>query len=185
MSFQKNLLDFLSSFELPAWLLPIKIIFILISVLLLGGIIYFAIFTDYFYYRFFEALDDWYEFKKRQREKKKSEAEKRQIPKEAIKLSPWEVISSKMKEEREMGLKIALIDADRLLNQKLEELKIEGRNVKEKLKNLSLKIIPNLAELKEARQCLEEVLEEKEVSKERIKKAIKIYQEAYHFLEKS
>jgi len=169
---------------------------------LFATIVYFAIFTDYLYYRFFESMEDWYNFKAKKKTKKEVvkgkrpkilkklkqpilEVKKPTISLELTKESPWERIFSKLKEKREMGWQIALIDADKLVNQKLEELKIEGRNLTEKIEKLPKDFLPNLEELKQARKLVEQVLsEEKKLSKDDIERAIEIYKDVYEYLSK-
>ncbi|MCD5396113.1 MAG: hypothetical protein LR000_00310 [Candidatus Pacebacteria bacterium] len=185
-----NFLEIIIPERLPAWAVAIKIFLIAFSLLLLAGIVYFSIFTDYFYYKYFEALDDWYEFKRRKKEK---ESKKRKMEakisfvgeekKEEVQDNLWERISKRIKEGRDIGLKMALIDADKLVNQKLEEMGCEGRDLREKIKNLDKKTLPNLGELEKARELLEEVLSEKrEVKKDEIGKAIDTYKKAYDHL---
>ncbi len=197
-----HLLEILLSPKLPGWAMAIKIFLIIFSVVLFAGIVYFAIFTDYLYYRFFEPLEDRYNFKAKKRTKKEVvkgkrpkilkklkqpilEVKKPTISLELTKESPWERIFSKLKEKREMGWQIALIDADKLVNQKLEELKIEGRNLTEKIEKLPKDFLPNLEELKQARKLVEQVLsEEKKLSKDDIERAIEIYKDVYEYLSK-
>lgn len=155
--------------KFPWWLTTIKVIFIIFSCVLLAAIIYFIIFTDYFYYRFFEFWDDLASFRKRKTKKKEK---KQEIKKE---LTDWERILTRFKEEREIGWKMSLIDADRLLKQKIEELKKEGKNFDER--------ISNLEEIKEAKKVLKKVLEEEKISKSEIEKAVLAYHRAYQLLD--
>ncbi len=192
-----DILEILLAPKLPGWVIAIKIFLIILSLLLLATIVYFAIFTDYLYYRFFESMEDWYNFKAKKKIKKEHskglkklkqpilEIKKPTTSFELIKESPWERIFSKLKEKREMGWQIALIDADKLVNQKLEDLKIEGRNLTEKIEKLPKDFLPNLEELKQARKLVEQALsEEKKLSKDEIERAIKIYKEVYEYLSK-
>jgi len=131
-----NFLEILIPSKLPGWVIVIKVFLIIISVFLLAGIVYFAIFTDYLYYRFFESMEDRYNFKAKKKTKKEVikkreskrfgglkrsalEIKRSKTSFELTKESPWERIFSKLKEKREMGWQIALIDADKLVNQKL------------------------------------------------------------------
>jgi len=197
-----NFLEILIPSKLPGWVIVIKVFLIIISVFLLAGIVYFAIFTDYLYYRFFESMEDRYNFKAKKKTKKEVikkreskrfgglkrsalEIKRSKTSFELTKKSPWERIFSKLKEKREMGWQIALIDADKLVNQKLEEFKIEGRNLTEKIEKLSKDFLPNLEELKQARKLVEQVLsEEKKLSRDDIERAIEIYKEVYEYLSK-
>ncbi|MCD6270758.1 hypothetical protein J7J24_00115 [bacterium] len=195
-----NPLEMLIPSKLPVWVTVIKIFLIILSLFLFAGIVYFAIFTDYLYYRFFESMEDWYNFKAKKKTKKEVvkgkrpkilkklkqpilEVKKPTVSPELTRESPWERIFSKLKEKREMGWQIALIDADKLVNQKLDELKIEGRNLTEKIEKLPEDFLPNLEKLKQARKLVEQVLRgERKLSKEEVERVVKIYKEVYEHL---
>jgi hypothetical protein len=184
--------QFLIPQHLPGWVIVLKVIFITISLILFGLIVYFLIYTDYLYYRFFEGMEDFYKWKE---QRKRKEALEKKIKKDISKISSpplketpienkeWERIFDKLRSSKKIGYKIALIDADRLLDKKLKDLGVRGRNLSERIENVSETLIPNIKELKKARGMVNQILrEDKEFSRKEIEEGVKIYKKAYDLL---
>ncbi len=181
----------------------LKIPFIIISLILLAGILYFAVFTNYFYYRYFEQWDEYSNWKtiyqggpknkKAGKEKIKAmsiseEQEEKKIthkPLDELKpLGEWERIFEKAESSRDIDCRLALVDADRLLNKKLEKSGISGRNIDERIKqimdgyNISRE---EIQELNKSRDLLKEIFinEKRRVSQIKVKEAIAVYKKIF------
>jgi len=139
-----QILDWLTLAQYQKYLLPIKILFILFSIFLLVSIFYFMIYTDYLYYLWFVDLDEYLKWKaKKKKSSQPSQKKSQSVIKHLIfklktrrtKLSPLDKIDQKVKRGEELGLKLALIDIDRLLEKKLEQRKILGKDFFAKIDN--------------------------------------------------
>lgn len=181
----------------------LKIPFIIISFLLLAGILYFAVFTNYLYYRYFEQWEEyanWRAINQKSSKKRKvgtaktkimpisREREEKTIARKPIgdlrPLGEWERIFEKAESPKDIDRKLALVDADRLLNKKLEESGISGRNIEEKIKQIGG--INNVSQeeiqaLIKSRDLLKEVFinEKRRVSQIRVKEAIAVYKKIF------
>lgn len=181
----------------------LKIPFIIISLLLLAGILYFAVFTNYLYYRYFESWEEYANWKAiHQRGSKKKKTEKTKIksmlingereekiitrkPIDSLKpLGEWERIFEKAESPKDIDCRLALVDADRLLNKKLEESGVSGRNIDEKIKQISDGrnfSLEDIRALNKSRDLLKEIFinEKRRVSQTGVKDAIAAYKKIF------
>lgn len=179
------------------WLTPVKYIAIAICTLLTIGIIYFSIFTNYFYLKYFVNMDDYFVWKARKKLQKEKEKEAnmpqplmaKEFKKEDDLFKPepivaendWQKIFNRLESGREIDLKLAIIEADKILNKKFDDMGILGRNLRDKMENLPPEIITTIGNLNSARQVLDDLLknDQLKMSKETALKTIDIYQKAY------
>ncbi len=177
--------------ELQQALLPLRIIFLLLSGLAIGLIIYFLIRTTYLRFVFLDRWNDYSHWKQHYSYKaikkayssasgpeefSKLEDEKLNLKDGRIKRSEWERIKDRLKTGEELNYKLALIDADKLFNQALEK---RGRK-------FSPKLVPNTKNVLRAKKVLEEILthQETKLTLRRAKKNIAIYQKGFSKLKK-
>lgn len=193
-------MDFLNAItyeRVVYWLLPFKYISIGLCILMALGIIYFSIFTDYLYLKYFVNLDDYYDWKRRKKEKKKQavkmpeplmaeefrrvEDEELFEPEPLISDDNWKKIFDRIDSGKDMDLRLAIIEADKILNRRFDDIGILGRNLRDKMENLPEDIIKKIGRLDSARRVLDELLmkDYMNVSKDTAKKTVEIYQEAY------
>ncbi|MDD5621225.1 MAG: hypothetical protein PHS27_01400 [Candidatus Pacebacteria bacterium] len=193
-------MDFLNAItyeRVVYWLLPFKYISIALCILMALGIIYFSIFTDYLYLKYFVNLDDYYDWKRRKKEKKKQvvkmpeplmaeefrrvEDEELFEPEPLISDDNWKKIFDRIDSGKDMDLRLAIIEADKILNRRFDDIGILGRNLRDKMENLPEDIIKKIGRLDSARRVLDELLmkDYMNVSKDTAKKTVEIYQEAY------
>lgn len=196
-----SILEILLYGKLPNWILTWKIVAIIISIVLLIGTIIFMIFSDYIYLKYFEDFEELQRYKGKKRGKKSIERKKeRRFRKLILKFfskishilnvkkrrigEDWERILKRIDEGRDIDYKLALIDADKMLNAKLEELGAKGRNLKEKLEKIPSKAIPNMEELKLARELLNQVLlgQRRSIQKKQVKAAVQVYMSVFNRL---
>ncbi|MFA5349294.1 MAG: hypothetical protein WC309_02920 [Candidatus Paceibacterota bacterium] len=193
-------MDFLNAItykRVVHWFLPFKYISIGLCILMALGIIYFSIFTDYLYLKYFVNLDDYYDWKRRKKEKKKQavkmpeplmaeefrrvEDEELFEPEPLISDDNWKKIFDRIDSGKDMDLRLAIIEADKILNRRFDDIGILGRNLRDKMENLPEDIIKKIGRLDSARRVLDELLmkDYMNVSKDTAKKTVEIYQEAY------
>lgn len=101
--------------------------------------------------------------------------------KEAVKKKrEWKDVQKLVESDRESDLKMAVIEADKILDSVLKEMRIEGENVFEKLKNLDPSIISNLSDLKKAHLFRNKLIHEGSFkpSRSELKAIISIYEQA-------
>jgi hypothetical protein len=191
-----NIISTINSPQLQHLLLPIKILFIVFSLVLFCIIIYFLATTQYLRYLF---LEEWQELVgwRRAHRKKRKKVKEREEPKEIeikaretfekeeagpvkTKMSEWERIEKRIERGGRLGYKLALLDADKFLNRVLGELKIQGEDLDEKLDNMPQGFVSNIEELKEARRFINRVLEDEktEVEKEKAQEILKQFKKA-------
>ncbi|MBZ9578381.1 hypothetical protein KJA14_00870 [Patescibacteria group bacterium] len=113
----------------------LKILSLIISLSFLFGILYLLLKTDWLKRRLLKDLVEFFSFK----------------PYEMRKVSQtWEKIIKRLEKVSESESKLAIIEADDLLNKILKRMGYSGETLGEKLKQLSEVILPNLDEIWEA-----------------------------------
>jgi len=178
-------LEFLLSSRFQQIIFPIKIVFILFSIILAAGILYFAIYTDYLYYLWFEDFDELLKWRKKYKIKKKRKMFKNIVskivgPRKKKGKIELERAKEKINRGREIDYKLAILDIDRLLNKELEKRGIKGMNLSEKLENIKHKTLKNLEDLRKDRTIVNEIKKKKkrEIKKEEAEQIIEIYKKA-------
>jgi hypothetical protein len=178
------------------WFTPVRYIFIIFSILLGIGILYFAIFTDYLYLKYFVSFDEYYIWKARKKREKQKEVKPPQplmtqefkineedvfSKEEPAPVKEWQKIFERLEKGREIDCKLAIIEADKIVNRKFDDMGILGRNLRDKMENLPGEIIKKIGKLDSARQVLDDLLKNDHltINKETALKTIDIYQKAY------
>lgn len=170
ISFQKNIVSFILEPEFKGAFLYLKTIFIIISILLVGGIILF-LFINTWLKRF--VLEDLIEtFTTRPYGAKKAFKE-------------WAKIQKKLESEKIDEYKLALIEADGLLDNVLEIMGYQGDTIGDRLKKIDLSILPNKDEVLEAHRVRNNVVHDPDynLTLEVTKRALAIYEKALRDLE--
>lgn len=127
----KDFVYFISSPDIQSELLPIKVVFILFTILFLWAIIYFYINSSYIYYHYLQGFGDF----AHNQQGGAYEANKR-----------WKKIVKKTEDNSESGYKLAIVEADDLMHEILEDKGLEGENFEE-LINSGKKTIPNFEDI--------------------------------------
>jgi hypothetical protein len=140
-----------------------RIIFILVSALFLGLIIFLLSVNDYFEWRYAENYNELRNVKPRF----KVNVTKR-----------WQEVNSHLQSEDDSERRLAVIDADDILNEVLEKVGYEGDDTYDKLIRLNEEIIPNIEELKEAYKIKKEIMHDpnKDLSGEEAKDIVSRYE---------
>lgn len=143
----------------------LKIIFIIFGLFFLGFTIWGAIFTEYLWRLFIIDLKEFLTYK----------------PYEIKKFTKkWEKIKKRLKSGIEADAKLAILEADSLLDQFLAIRKYQGKNLEEKLENLTEEILPSLPRLKQAIKVRNAIVEDPsyKLDREEAERTLEIYEQA-------
>lgn len=169
-SYIRDIFDFILYPEFEGTLLLIKYIFLIISFVLLVSIII-LLFINTWFRRF--LLEDLTEtLAKRPFGAKKT-------------LKQWIKITDRLKTNKEDEYKLALIEADNMLDEVLLKTGYKGENIEERLKQLNSGTLPNIEDVLEAHKTRNNVVHDPDYSlkEEEIRKTLAVYEKAFQDLE--
>jgi len=148
----------------------LKIFITILSLIFLFGVVYFLLRTEWAKRRFLLDLIEFFGFKPYG------------LPKVSKK---WEKIVKRLEQGTESEAKLAIIEADDLLNEILEKMGYSGGSLGEKLKQSERTILPNLDEVLEARRIKSDIVYDPsfQLSFDQAKKILEIYERALSNLE--
>jgi len=168
--FQKNFFNFIVEPNFTGTFLVIKIIFTVISFLMIVAII-FLFFASRWFRLFF--VEDFVEtFTKRPYRAKEA-------------LKRWLKIEKRLATDKESEHKLALIEADAFLSEVLNAIGNKGENVSEQLKTVDTEILPSLEQVKDAHNLRNDIVYDPDfrLSPDTAKRALGIYEKALRELE--
>ena len=173
MSFQQTvneIISFLLYPEFTIWLLVFKILFLLFGFLFLGYIVWATLKTSFLKRAILVDLKEFLTYK--------PFYVKAFLPK-------WKKIEKRLESKIEADLKLAVLEADELLNKVMDEVGYKGDDLTEKLEKITEEVISNIKELKETRKIRENIIEDPsyKLTEEEAKKAIKTYEKALRDLQ--
>ncbi len=148
----------------------LRIIFLLISVFFIGMLIFLLFKSGYMDYRFKE---DYAELKKTK-------------PAFKVKVDKnWDEVIKQAKDEREAERKMAIIEADDIVNDVLTQVGYEGGDLLEKLEGLSKEIIPNIEEVKDAHRKRRDIVYDpnRSLSREEAIELVSVYERVFKDLQ--
>ena len=147
-----------------------RAVFLFVTLLLVGGIIFLFSVNDYLKYRFKENYSEYMKGK----------------PHQPVKIEKdWKEIAKQAKDENEAERKMAVIEADDVINEVLGKLGYEGEDLLEKLDGLNKEIIPNIEEVREAHRKRRDIVYDPNtaLSKEEAVEIISVYEEIFEDLQ--
>lgn len=145
--------------------MALKIGFILFTLLLLVLTIYSASKSSYFLWNYVEDFTEFITFR----------------PSGVKKLTKaWEKIKGRLDTGLETEYKLAVIEADGLMDDVLRRMGFKGENLEERLKTLTSATLPNLEDLKSAHRSRTSILHnpDQPLSLDEAKKLLAVYEEA-------
>ena len=160
-----EILNFLLNPKFEGWLLVLKIVFLIFGFFFLGFTIWGAFFTSWFRKIFWEDFVEFIKYK----------------PFEAkIFASKWKKIKKRLISEIEAEAKLAILEADSLLDQFLAKQGYPGQTLRERLESVPEDVILNKKELKEAIKIKEAIVEDPSfrLTNQEAKKILEIYEKA-------
>jgi deoxyribodipyrimidine photolyase-like uncharacterized protein len=168
MSFQQainEIVSFLLYPEFTGWLLVLKYSFLFFGFFFFGYTIWALLKTSWLKRAILIDLKEFLTYK----------------PFYAKKFSPkWRKIEKRLESKIEADFKLAVLEADELLEKIMNEIGYQGKDLTEKLERITEDVISNLKELKEARKIKDDIVEDPtfRLSEEEAKRILKIYEKA-------
>lgn len=154
----------------PIIILVLKIIFGLISLLMIIGIIYFIVKTNYLRTIYFQDVAEILSFKP---------YGTRKI------IRQWNKTKSRLDLPSEAEHKLAVIEADNLLNEVLARMNYQGETLGDKLKQLTSFQLSNIDQTLEAHKIRNSIVYDPDyrLSLEQAQKAVEVYEKALQELQ--
>jgi len=148
----------------------LRIIFLLISIFFIGMIIFLLFKSGYMDYRFKENYAEL---------KKTKPALKVKVDKS------WDEVIKQAKDEKEAERKMAIIEADDIVNDVLTQVGYEGESLSEKMEGLSEEIIPNIEEVKDAHKKKRDIVYDpnRSLSREEAVEIVSVYEKVFKDLQ--
>ena len=97
----------------------------------------------------------------------------------------WIKISKRLESGKESEYKLAVIEADDLLNDVLKNMGYKGETIKEKLDQIEESVLPNIEEVRQAHQVRNDIVYDPDyqLTLEQAKKTLDIYERTFRDLE--
>lgn len=169
-NFPENLMSFFVSPFPSEWLLITKIIFIVLFLLFIGLIIFFLLKSSWLKLRFLYDLIEFLTYQP---------FGVRKIERD------WRRITTRLDIGLESEYKLAIIEADNMLNETLEMMGYKGESLGERLENLSAVTLSNIEEAKEAHQVRNNIIHDPnyKLSLDEARRILGIYEQALRDLQ--
>jgi len=166
----ENLISFLVSPVWSDWLIIVRLIFIIISLFLVGLIVFTLSKTSWLKYIFFQDATEVLTY--RPFGVKKIEKD-------------WRKIVSRLDAGLEPEYKLAVIEADNMMNETLKRMGYGGSSLGERLEKLTAATLPNVDEVKEAHKVRDNIVHDPnyKLSLEEAKKTLGVFEKALRDLE--
>jgi len=166
----ENLISFFISPSLTEWLLIIKIIFIVLSLLFICFIIFALMKTSWLKFSFlYDAVEllTYRPFGVRKMEKN------------------WKKIAARIDTGLESEYKLAVIEADNMLNEILNKMGYGGESLGERLEKLTVATLPDIEGIREVHQVRNNIIHDPnyKLSLNETRRLLEIFEKAFKDLE--
>ena len=158
-------LSFLFNPQEDGWFIIVRMVFLAISFLLVAGIVFSLFKSSYLKLRFLEDATEFLTFR----------------PSGVKKLfRAWNKIKARLDSGLESEYKLAVIEADGILDDVLRRMGYRGENLAERLANLTSATLSNIEDLKEAHRSRTNILHnpDQSLSLDEAKKILAIFEKA-------
>ncbi|MDO8264940.1 MAG: hypothetical protein Q7T34_01055 [Candidatus Parcubacteria bacterium] len=158
-------INYVKSQEVQNILLPVRIIFIGTGVFFFGFIIFALLNTKWLRQKFLESAVEFFTFK--------PYGLKRMT-------NVWNKVIKRLENPSEAEYKLAIIEADSLLNDLLKGMSFAGKTLEDKLKNLTEATLPSVNKVLEAHQVRNNIVHDPDyrLTLDKTKEVIGIYEQA-------
>ena len=160
--------------ELPEKLFLVKVLFIALSLFMIGLIIYLLKVTDWLKYLYGQRFVEFKSFKTY----------------ESVEfVKKWEKVKERLEKGMEKGwvseAKLAVIEADQLLDDLLARLAYAGDSLGERLDKIDSGVLPNMSSVREAHMTRNDIVHDPDykLSFDEAKKIISVYGKAFEELQ--
>lgn len=161
----EEIIQFILYPEITGWLLILKIIFLAISSIFLGFIIWALLNTDWLKRLILWDLKEFLTYRPYLMRKYVKE---------------WKKIKKRLTTGLESEAKLAIIEADSLLNETLKNMGYPGKSLGERLDELTPDILSNLGEVREAHKIYSDIIHDPtyRLNLDQAERALSIYEKA-------
>ena len=166
----EDILFYLTSGEFQETLLPARIVFLLIIAIMLGVIIFTISRTHYFQWMFYRDASSFLRMgsigaKKMTRQ--------------------WNKILARLQVASESEYKLAVIEADDMLDTTLKKMGYDGQTIEEKLGKLTSAVMPNIEQLHEIHRLRDHIVHDPDyrLTIDEAKKALEVYGRSFRDLQ--
>lgn len=165
-----DVISFLTSSEIQDKLLPTKLAFLAVAAFFLGIIVFVLLRTHYLQWLFIQDLVQF--FTVRTYGSKKINRQ-------------WQSVLRRLDSGLESEYKLAVIEADRILENSLKIMGYAGANLEERLGKLTSVTLPNIEEVYRAHKIRNNILHDPDYKLElaEAKKVLDVYDEAFRALQ--
>jgi len=166
----QNLMSFLISPVWSEWLIITRIVFIAISLFLIGLIVFTLLKTSWLKYIFLQDAAEVLTYRP---------FGVRNIEKD------WRKVASRLDTGSEPEYKLAVIEADNMMNEILKRMGYGGQSLGERLEKLTAATLPNIDGVKEAHKVRNNIVHDPnyKLSLEETRKTLSIFEKAFRDLE--
>lgn len=166
----ENFANYLLALQSQGIFLISKIIFIILSLLFLVGIIYFLRASGYFKIRLWQDVVEFFTYKPYGVE---------QISKR------WQKIQNRLTLPSEAEYKLAILEAEDILDNILKRMGYSGETLGDKLNLLSPAQLPNISQVLEAHKVRNNIIHDPDyrLSLDRTRKLLEVYEKAFQELQ--
>jgi hypothetical protein len=166
----ENIISFILNPTFSGWLLILKIIFIILSLILFGFIIFALIKTFWLKRLLIWDLVEFFSFRP---------YGLRKVVKD------WAKITARLETGLESEYKLAVIEADSILNDILKRMDFGGKTLGERLEKLTTAILPNLEQIWETHKIRNNIVHDPDyrLTLDEAKRVLDIYEQALRDLE--
>ena len=165
-----DIIAFLTSTEIQAKLFSLKVAFLTVSAFFILFIVFAALTTHYLEWRFYRSA--WEFFSKRPFRAKRIDRQ-------------WNKILKRLEAAEESEYKLAVIEADNMMEASLKRMGYGGENLEERLDKLTPATLSNLEEVRRAHQIRNNIVYDPDyrLSLEETKNVLDIYGQAFRDLQ--
>ncbi len=169
-----KILSYINSSRLQEKLMPIRITFFVISLLFLFFIVILLLKTSYLRLRYFSTFEKIDKFLDMRRYNLKANRAR------------WNSIVDKVNSGNDLGVRLGIIEADKILKKVLpRKFILDGKDFEDQLKNLTQDKIPNIEEVRRAHEVAQKLITSSKfkITREEAKKLLAIFKNTFQYLE--
>lgn len=166
----ENIISFINLPQSVGWIAVLKIVFLFLSLFLFGSIIFFLFKNSWLRHLFFYDMAEFLTY--------------RPFGVKRIEKA-WNKIIGRLETGLESEYKLAVIEADSMLDDILKRMGYGGETLGERLKNLTSATLPNIEGLKESHQIRNNIIHDPDyrLSLDEARKIMANYEQAFRDLQ--
>lgn len=155
--------------QFSGWLLTVKMVFIIISFIFAGLIIWLLTASSWLKRAYIENAKEYKQFKPFD---------------QSVNLKALKKIVDRLKTEKEVEYKLAVMETDEFFDKILKTLDYSGKNMEDRFKQLTTEVLPNLDDIKTVHNTRNKIVNDRgyKLTLEETKKVITTYEQGLRHL---